>query len=258
MPGGWRADRTRLLDEDPELGKWLTPDEVGLAREHLIVPVLRIAPGRWIPPSCENRSCHLGLLVLEGVLARDEVLCGAVSTDLIGVGELIQPWAGWPGERFVPRRARWTALVSLRVAVLGPAFAAASARWPALRSVLLERTVQRCWSLSTQHAISQLPRVDMRLLALFWHLAEQWGRAVSGGVLLPMPMTHTMLGHLAGAKRPTVTRSLHRLVACGYLARRDDGWLLPGESADALRRLEQEPLDPDMAVPKELLRLQAS
>jgi CRP/FNR family transcriptional regulator, cyclic AMP receptor protein len=260
MPGVWRADRTRLLEEDPELGKWLTPDEVAVAREHAVVPVLRIGPGPWVPPACENRSRHLGLLVLGGIIARDEALGGAVATDFFGAGELLQPWADAPGERFVPRRIRWTVLVPARLAVLGPSFCAVSARWPVLRSALLERAAQRCWTLATQHAISQLARVDMRLLVLFWHLAERWGRAVPSGVLLPMPMTHTMLGRLAGAKRPTVTRSLQRLCTYGFVERRDDGWLLLGEPAEALRRLERTRLEPDLhhEVRKEPVSLRVS
>jgi CRP/FNR family cyclic AMP-dependent transcriptional regulator len=237
--GGWCSERVRLLDEDPELGKWLTPDEVVIARERVMVGVLIARAGEWTPPTCENRSRHLGLLILDGVVARDQLLAGGVSTDLFGAGELLQPWTDGRGEQFVPRRVRWTIVERARLAVLGPSFLTCAGHWPALRNALLERAIQRCSLLSTQHAISQLPRVDMRLLALFWHLAERWGRAVRDGVVLPLPMSHTMLGHLAGAKRPTVSLSLQRLCSEGYVSRHSEGWLLHGEPSAALGRLER-------------------
>ena len=57
-------------------------------------------------------------------------------------------------------------------------------------------------------AISQLVRVDRRLLALFWHLAERWGRVTGDGVLVPLTLSHRMLSQLVGARRPTVSTAL--------------------------------------------------
>lgn len=239
MPtAGGDGGRVRLLEAEPELGRWLTPDEVVEARVRSVVPVLHAPPGDWPPPRCESRRRHLGFLVLDGLLARDELLAGGTATELIGPGELLQPWTARPDDVLVPRRVAWTALEPTRLAVLGPAFAAATARWPALRSALLERAMQRCSWLSTEHALCQLSRVDERLLVLFWHLAERWGRVVRGGVLLPLRLSHATLGHLVGAKRPTVTLALRRLAETGVVARRADGtWLLRGDAPAALRRL---------------------
>ena len=76
-------------------------------------------------------------------------------------------------------------------------------------------------------AISQLHRVDRRLLALFWHLAERWGRMTADGVVLPMTLSHRMLGQLIGARRPTVPTALGELARRGDIRRCDDGtWLL--------------------------------
>jgi hypothetical protein len=117
--------------------------------------------------------------------------------------------------------------------------------------------------LAVNQAISQLNRVDRRLLTLFWHLAERWGRMTPGGVLIPLTLSHRMLSQLIGARRPTVSTALGELAREQRLRRVDDGtWLLGGEPvgepADAnLRRIpprrrlfarETVP-DPDARVP---------
>jgi DNA-binding transcriptional ArsR family regulator len=231
--------RVRLLDADPELGRWLSPEEVVLARQHSVVSVLSVPRGGWEPPPCETRPAHLGFLILDGLMARDELLAGATSTELLGPGELIQPWTQRPLDVLVPRHVTWTSLEAARVAVLGPSFTALTRRWPALRSALLERAMQRCSWLSTEHALCQISRVDLRLLVLFWHLAERWGRVTPDGMVVAMQLSHATLGHLVGAKRPTVTLALQRLASAELVHRRTDRrWVLHGTAADALARLD--------------------
>jgi Crp-like helix-turn-helix domain len=48
-------------------------------------------------------------------------------------------------------------------------------------------------------------------MALFWHLAERWGRVSGNGVLVPLALTHRILGQLVGARRPTVSTALREL-----------------------------------------------
>jgi hypothetical protein len=76
--------------------------------------------------------------------------------------------------------------------------------------------------------ICQLPRVDERLLALMWLLAESWGQVTPAGTLLPIALTHAALGGLIGARRPTVTLALGNLTAAGVIRRQPRGWLLLG------------------------------
>jgi bacterioferritin len=89
--------------------------------------------------------------------------------------------------------------------------------------------------LATTQAISQLTRVDRRLSALFWHLAERWGRVGGDGVVIPLALTHRILGQLVG--RAEADR-LHALCpssrSANELVRRPDGsWLLRGRPPDA-------------------------
>jgi hypothetical protein len=72
------------------------------------------------------------------------------------------------------------------------------------------------------------------LKALFWHLAERWGRVSGDGVIVPLALTHRILGQLVGARRPTVSTALSELAEREELTRRPDGsWLLRGDPPDA-------------------------
>jgi CRP-like cAMP-binding protein len=231
--------RTSLLEEDPDLGRWLAPADVVQARRCVTVPLLLVRQGAWHPrhPGMSARD-HLGFLVLDGLLAREESLAGSTSTELLGPGDIVQPWTHGIEESLVPRTVRWTAVQPTRLGVLGPSFVVATARWPPIRAALLERALDRCSRISTHHAISQLKLVDARLLMLFWHLAERWGRVTHDGVLMPLRLSHQALGELVGAKRPTVSLALGRLAAQGLIARRPDRTLiLRANAQESLERL---------------------
>src|SRR4051794_37422095 len=94
--------RVSVLDADPELARWLTPGELGAARRDTVVPVVVVNFGAWEPePPLACGWRHLGYLVLEGILAREETLAGSTSTDLVGPGELIQPWPEEADDAFI-------------------------------------------------------------------------------------------------------------------------------------------------------------
>ncbi len=236
MSSALAGPRVSVLDADPDLARWLTPGEMGAARRDTVVPVVVVNFGPWDPEppqACGWR--HFGYLVLEGVLVREEELAGWTSTELVGPGELLQPWPDDPDDALVAHRVTWTVLEPARVGVLGPGFVASVARWPVITATLLGRAVRQSSRAATLHAICQLSRVDTRLLALFWHLAERWGRVGADGVVLPLRLQHDSLGHLIGAKRPTVTLALQRLAERGLVQRRNDGtWSLPASPPDEL------------------------
>ena len=134
----------------------------------------------------------------------------------------------------LPVDAVWTVLSPLSVAVLDRRFAAEMSRYPEITASLFDRLSERSLRLATTQAISQLTRVDRRLKALFWHLAERWGRVSGDGVIVPLALTHRILGQLVGARRPTVSTALSELNERAELIRRPDGsWLLRGDPPDA-------------------------
>jgi CRP/FNR family transcriptional regulator, cyclic AMP receptor protein len=220
-----------LLDLDPELSELLPADRLERARMELGVSVHRLAAGPWDTGLLTSAAPeHLGLLVVHGVLARNLVMPATVSTELVGPGDVLRLWSRHDADRLVPHSVRWTVLAESRVALLDQAFAVKLARHPEVNAALIDRLSGRIHRLALTQAISSLNGVDRRLLALFWHLAELWGRITPQGVVIPMTLSHRMLGQLVGARRPTVTTALALLKDNGELERRPDGtWLLTGE-----------------------------
>jgi len=219
-----------LLDVDPELGSLVPEDRLEAARRELDVEVHRLPQGPWRIGGEGADPQHVGLLLLDGVIAREVVVSDTISTELLGPGDLVRPWSVQTAPGLLRCTVRWNALTESRVAVLDRRFGVQLGRWPEINAVLFDRLNDRAQRLATTQAISQLNRVDRRLLSLFWHLAERWGRMTPEGVAVPLTLSHRMLGQLVGARRPTVSTAIGELAGRGELVRRRDGsWLLKGE-----------------------------
>jgi hypothetical protein len=223
-----------LLDIDPDLGSLLPPEQLEVARRELDVVVYRLGQGPWDAGGDGANPEHVGLLLLEGVISREVVVADTVSTELLGPGDVVRPWSIQEPAGLLQHAVRWNALTDSRVAVLDRRFAAQLGRWPEVNAALIDRVNDRAQRLAVTQAISQLNRVDRRLLSLFWHLAERWGRMTADGVAIPLTLSHRMLGQLVGARRPTVSSAIGELAARDELVRRDDGtWLLKGDPVGA-------------------------
>jgi CRP/FNR family transcriptional regulator, cyclic AMP receptor protein len=236
------SETVRLLEADPELGSLLTGTRRIEAERDLVVRTHRLSVGPWDVSRLSGASAdHVGLLVLDGVLSRELVVADHVSAELLGPGDLVRPWQGSAGAGLLPVHAVWSVLSTVTLAVLDRRFAAEAARYPEITAALFDRLGERSLRLATTQAISQLTRVDRRLKALFWHLAERWGRVGGEGVVIPLALTHRILGQLVGARRPTVSTALSELAERDELVRRADGsWLLRGDPPDA-STLERSP-----------------
>jgi len=221
-----------LLDVDPDLGARMESARFEVARHQLRTRTVTLPRGNWA--GTEMSGAAVGLLVLDGVLAREVVLEDTISTELLGPGDLICAWSGEEEPQLLQQQVRWQVLAEARLAVLGTAFANALLRFPELNAVLTRRAVTRAQRLATTQAISHLNSVERRLCALFWHLAERWGRVTGDGVVVPLTLSHRLLGELIGARRPTVTTALAALEREGTVRRRADAtWLLTGEPPGA-------------------------
>ncbi|MET0510323.1 MAG: hypothetical protein ABW135_01385 [Thermoleophilaceae bacterium] len=239
MPG--HNGSARVLALDPELGLRIPAGEISRARQELVAPVLELPAGHWDVPHGEGSHGRLGFLVLEGLLARDMTLAGRTATELLGEGDVVQPWLTQREEGLVPYRVGWNVLMPVRLAVLDDGFGRSLARWPGVMSTLLERAVRRTHRMSIHEALLQLSPVETRLLVLFWHLAERWGHVTPAGIALPLRLPHALLGQLVGCRRASVTTALQHVYAAGGLARRDDGtWLLTSEPPDELTTVHWE------------------
>jgi CRP/FNR family transcriptional regulator, cyclic AMP receptor protein len=220
-----------LLDLDPDVGRLLAPERVDEARAALRVRVALIRRGPWEAPALGTaQSGHLGLMLLDGVVAREVLLADTTSIELLGGGDVMRPWHRDDDASLSRHEIRWTALTDARLALLDRHFANRLTHFPEVNAVIVERLLDRTHRLALTQAISQVNGVDRRLLALFWHLAECWGRMTPSGIAVPLALSHRELGQLVGARRPTISTALGELAARGELIRRADGsWLLTGE-----------------------------
>lgn len=218
-----------LLDADPDLGAALSAEEFAVARRHLRARVRVLEPGAWEPEPADSAR-DLGLLVLDGVLARDVSVRDRCCAELVGAGDVLRPWDQADATfASVRHDFRWDVLREARVAVLDARVAAVLAGWPCVVSGLLARSLRRVRAMGLQYALTQVHGVDVRLHLVLWHLADRWGRMTPDGVVLALPLTHDLLGRMIGARRPSVTSALQRLDRDAVVQRGDDGtWLLRG------------------------------
>jgi CRP/FNR family transcriptional regulator, cyclic AMP receptor protein len=220
-----------LLELDPDLGRMLSPDRRSEAANSLIIRTQNLREGpldlarlQAISPS------HIGLLVIDGVIAQEVLLGDTVSTELLGSGDVIRPWTVEEPVELLETEVRWTVLSEVTAALLDRRVAIELCAYPEVYSGIVDRLSQQSARLATMKAISQMTRVDRRLIALFWHLAERWGRMTAQGLRIPLRLSHRQLGQLVGARRPTVSSALAELVRAGELRRQpDSAWLLPGD-----------------------------
>ncbi len=230
--------QVRILEVDPELGLRVPAGEISRAREQLTTRVETLACGHWEVPSNEGDPGSLGFLVLEGLLARDLMLAGTTATDLLGEGDVLQPWVPTREYGLVRYHVRWHVLAPIRLAVLDGQFARELAVWPQVMGAVLERVVRRVQRMAIHQALLQLSPVETRLLVLFWYLAERWGHVTPDGITLRLRISHEVLGQLVGCRRASVTTALRHIDESGLIVRKADRtWLLRGSPPDELKEI---------------------
>jgi len=216
-----------LLELDPELGAHVPLEHLARIRRGLRVTVATISGGRRELSALIGAG---GFLVLEGVAVSRLSLAGTVSVEPLGAGDVVLPATSEIDGGPLSATLSTTAAGPLRVAVLPDSLPAVLARTPGLAAGFLERAQRRAERARVLQAIATVTRVDVRILALLWHLAGRWGRVTPEGVSLRVPLTHRLLAELIGARRPTVTTVLGQLERTGALSRRTgDTWLLHGD-----------------------------
>ena len=218
-----------LLEADPDLARGLDPRRVREISQRLVARAMDIPRGPWAPRRLLSGGSHpIGLLVLDGLLVREATVGDHPSAELLGPGDVLRAWQE-DDDVLLPRSLEWTALTHTRVAIVDHALAVRAAQWPEIFATFVERAARRAERLVVMQAIGHLTRVDDRLLAMLWCLAERWGRVVPGGVVVNLRLPHRTLAGMVGARRPSVTTALGQLIARGEIERRPDGgWLLVG------------------------------
>jgi CRP-like cAMP-binding protein len=236
-----RRAAVRVLDAVPELADEITQDRLEGARRHALAATIELSPGRWKASSSDvDDPGGYGLLVVDGLMTRDIVLGQTTASELVGSGDLLRPNDNEGQISPVPFDIAWTVLEPTRLAVLDRRFAIVTARWPEVAAAVVRCAVRRSHALTYQIAVGHMTRVDSRLLVLFWHLADRWGRVTRDGIVIPLKLTHQVLGRIVGAQRPSVTTALKSLTDRGAVSRAADStWLLHGEPPDEYRRISE-------------------
>jgi CRP-like cAMP-binding protein len=220
-----------LLRVDAGLRSAVPVDELAVAERVVLAPSRELDPGIWTPETLGADAEAFAALLVRGLLTHETTIAGRRSADLLGPGDVFHPWSAF--ESAVPRTSRWGASATGVVAVLDGRFLAAARRWPRLFGVIHERLAEQLDRATTRAAIMALPRVEQRVLGLFWHLAERWGKVRPEGVVVELALTHELIGQLIGAQRPTISLALQALANDGLMQRKPDGgWLLGPASRD--------------------------
>ena len=217
------GSRIRLLEADPGVAVYLTQAERGEAAT-LTVPVVELEPGPVDTGGLVARHASFGAIVIEGMLACHLRVGEQAGMRILGPRDAVSLGATESPMLLVDAGCR--AVAPTRLAMLGRDVLVGVHRWPRLMAGLHVRTAEQIERVAVQLAICQLPRVEDRLLALFWLLAESWGRVTPVGTALPLVLTHETLGALVGARRPTVTLALGELTERGAVLRQGRTWLL--------------------------------
>lgn len=238
---GWGGESIAVLGWDPELAEDLPEPQRALACRQVVAEVIGYPAGPWqVGPDDFDGVASLGLLVVEGLLAREVTVGDYTCSELLGPGDLIQPWLRIGQEESVATEIDWDAVEPLTVAVLDRGFCERAAHWPEIQAAIARRLMQRTHWLAFHLAVCGLRRIDDRLLSVLWHFADRWGTVTPDGVRVEVRLTHELLARVVGARRPSVTTALRRMTEAGSvrsLAR--SRWLLLGSPPAALQEVRQ-------------------
>lgn len=210
-----------LLEVEPDIGRFLTSAERVVVSRLVSVPVATVLRGEF---TLRGEGKSFAALVLEGMLFQRLRVGHQVALRLLGPGDILA--VGGTLRSPLLTQAECRAAAPTQLALLGDEVLSAARRWPRLMAGLHARIGEQSERLAIQLVICQIPRVEERLLALLWLLAESWGRVTPEGTAVPVSLTHEALGELIGARRPTVTLALKELTERGAIVRQDGSWLL--------------------------------
>jgi CRP/FNR family cyclic AMP-dependent transcriptional regulator len=223
--------RAVVLDEDPGLYEVVPEERVMRARQASAAAAVTLPAGSWNARDDAGLARGgYGLLVLDGVLLRRVGVDGRYGAELLAQGDLLRPWQHDGEAGMIPFETAWRVVAPSRLAILDARWAARMAPFPQIGGELAGRALERSLRLATVMAIVQQPRLEQRLLLLFWELADRHGRVHRDGVHIDLPLTHEVISHLAAARRPSVSSSLAKLAERGILRRQGRGWVISGNA----------------------------
>ena len=243
-----------VLERDPDLGEDLRPEEFAVARQQAVARVLRYPKGPWgVRLKDFDRGGALGALITEGLLVRQVTVGDRTCAELLGPGDVTQPWLRTGPDASVGTEVNWQVARPTTMALLDRGFVARVARWPEIPAAVARRIMLRVHWLAFHLAVCHMRRVDDRLLLVLWHFADRWGRVTPRGVQIDIPLTHRLLALVVGARRPSVTAGAQDLVHSGRIEHQPGSrWLLHGDPPAELREMHEQAARNEGPIPREI------
>jgi hypothetical protein len=238
--GTTAAPLARVLEVDPDLGAALPAPERARAQESLVARVYDLQPGPWELRTPAPEAGALGLLALDGLIGLRTAIEGRATLELLGPGDLLQPWVQLGPDTTVPPKADWQVFEASQVLLLDRGFALAAAGFPEVITALMHRLVMRSRRLCYQLAVNTSPRADDRVLYTLWALADRWGRVTHNGIGLRLSLNHEQIAELVCAQRPSVSSALTRLRDEGRVTYSRGSFVLHGEAPGPMKDLEKQ------------------
>lgn len=204
-----------------DLGSTLPGDRLDRARQAVRAPTIGVRRGVWDAARDASEHAGQGFVISRGAVLRRVVAGHREAAELLGPGDLIQPASESEGD------VTWRAVSDTTLAVLSARVLADAGAVPEMLNALLAAATVRTNAIARQLVLAQWSSADDRLMATFQILAERWGVVTPDGIALPAFLTHSVLAPIVGARRPSVTTALTRLVNTGAVRRAPDGrWIV--------------------------------
>jgi hypothetical protein len=162
-----RSGTIALADLHPDFATGLTAAELQASRNALLLRVVRVQPGPFEVAACADAAgAHglLGAVVTDGLVIGEMRLAGQVSAQIYGPGDLLNGDQKPDGSLATAQALH--APVPTSLAVLDDRFVAAMGQWPRLAAQFFAEAMRQVDRAGEHKAISQLTRVEDRLLAL--------------------------------------------------------------------------------------------
>lgn len=223
--------RIAVFAHDADLLGGVEADVAKVLSARVLVPAVTMERGAW--GSVE--ATPMGYLVVEGLGVRATRLAGRSTAELVGPGDLVEPWLEEP-DPTLRIDVSWHVEARMTLAVLDADFARVAVHHPSVVTALLQRLMLRIRRLSAQHALATVTPIEQRVMLALWQLADRWGRVTPRGVELPFALSHRLIAEFVCATRPTVSSVIGKLRSAGLLEQLDGRWVLrevlPEPSAD--------------------------
>ena len=150
-----------VLECDPDLAEDLNDDDLAIARAQLVADIRCYPRGPWIVgPDDLGQAANLGLLLVEGLLARWVTIGDHTSAELLGPGDVLQPWLRIGPDQSVAMEVGWEVVQPVQAAVLDRGFCVLATRWPEITAAISRRIMQRTHWLAFDLAACNLRRLE--------------------------------------------------------------------------------------------------